>query len=614
MSKFVAALMGAVMLFPILAFAAGYGTPVIDGVLDTEIYGAPEAVDPAGDAVNWNLADVLNVYVCNDASFLYILYTVNIDLGNSGQWWPKYIFYIDTDGLENSGATTDGWGRNVVALNPHRPEYSLNSWHDTPVYGTAQTQFISWNGTGWGGYSPLAAAARATGTTSGVEYKIPLADIGSPDTIWVELFSTGGGGTDNAQDTSNDPANDWNATNWSDQGQLAVSTMVPIISGADLVRPQVASAAATSTTTTTITFSEPVDSTSAVVYSRYSISGDAVPRTVSSLSRLSSTQIALTWSVPFGENVLYTVTVDTMVIDLVGNHLDPTHASASFHSLINQTVTFNVRMSETVGFVQPVNMRGANAPLSWGTDIVMSDPDSNETYTVDINFTFADSMFIEYKFRHGDNWESTANRGAWLRASDGAARTISPVWYNDFPMDNTPPSLTSVDSVASDGIRLLFSERMEPVLANQNTSYAISPAGPTVTSAQRLPGQWNKVWLTVNGMAVSTNYTVTVTPGTSDLGGNPIVLGASRTAQFVSLAGPPVAPQNLVAQVSGANVVLTWSAVENVTGYKVYRKPTPYAIGIEGATLLGTVTNTTFTVENETIALTSAWYVVTSTN
>jgi len=52
----------------------------------------------------------------------------------------------------------------------------------------------------------------------------PQEQLRQPSQLWVEVWSTGGGGTDNAQDTVNFPSNDWQASDWGSLATLAVST------------------------------------------------------------------------------------------------------------------------------------------------------------------------------------------------------------------------------------------------------------------------------------------------------------------------------------------------------------------------------------------------------
>ncbi len=62
-----------------LAGAEGFGTPTMDGIPDG-VYGAAEATDPAGDGAGNANMDLLELYVCNDASYWYFCFTINDDI------------------------------------------------------------------------------------------------------------------------------------------------------------------------------------------------------------------------------------------------------------------------------------------------------------------------------------------------------------------------------------------------------------------------------------------------------------------------------------------------------------------------------------------------------
>ncbi len=212
---------------------AGFGSPVVDGVIDP-LYGDPIASDPA-DAPQGNFPmDLLALYAAQDAAYVYFAFTVNTDLAANN--WGKYALYLDTTNDAN-GATSDAWGRNVIVNDPHKPEFAIYSWVDSPPYDTGHTQVVPWNqGTtawDWGSASQLSEAAIGAGSTSVIEWKLAKSAIGSPETIWIEVWDTGGGGGDNAQDTINNPADDWNATDWGSQADLDVSTQfgAPLIDG-----------------------------------------------------------------------------------------------------------------------------------------------------------------------------------------------------------------------------------------------------------------------------------------------------------------------------------------------------------------------------------------------
>ncbi len=203
-----------------LTSARSSTTIIVDGLVDTA-YGDPLATDSSDDGNGNDVMDLTRLYVASDADYLYLAFAIDANFETTD--WGKYVVYIDTTNDEQ-GATSDAWTRNVVVNVPHKPEYGLYSWVDCASYGTSCTQFWVWNGGGWIQQGALDDAARSTGPTSVLEWKIARSRLGNPDAIWLEVWSTGGGDHDNAQDTINDPAEDWNATDWSSTAHLAVST------------------------------------------------------------------------------------------------------------------------------------------------------------------------------------------------------------------------------------------------------------------------------------------------------------------------------------------------------------------------------------------------------
>jgi len=221
------------------AWAEGFGTPVVDGTLDA-MYGAAEATDSNTDGNGNAVMDLVQLYVVNDNDYWYFFFTVDANIATTT--WGKYRLYIDTTN-DAAGATLDCWGRNVIVNDPHKPEFSVGSWMDNLPYGPEDTQFWAWNQgtTSWTQQGTVAAAARVGATVSGVEWKIAKTALGDPAQIWCEVWSTGGGASDNAQDTCNDPAEDWNATDWSTQAQLKVSTSYPLAAVPDAGVPDAVS-------------------------------------------------------------------------------------------------------------------------------------------------------------------------------------------------------------------------------------------------------------------------------------------------------------------------------------------------------------------------------------
>ncbi|NIV33272.1 MAG: hypothetical protein GWN58_28645, partial [Anaerolineae bacterium] len=166
---------------------------VIDGVKEAD-WGEPLASDPAGDMSEPNL-DLQNLYVVEDADNYYIGFDAT-----ASSWGMTYGIYLDTDGMDGSGATTDPWGRAVNAVPAHLPEHTLYVYHED--WDTLQdVQLNHWNGSGWS-YDSLISQGGEQAYGPGndwIEYRVPKAALGSPATIALEVFTTGSGG--HAQDT-----------------------------------------------------------------------------------------------------------------------------------------------------------------------------------------------------------------------------------------------------------------------------------------------------------------------------------------------------------------------------------------------------------------------------
>jgi hypothetical protein len=204
--------------------------PVVDGTVDN-IYGGAKATDKSGDGNGKGEMDLRKLYLKADATHLYIAFTITADITTATSNWGKYIVYIDSTN-DTKGATSDAWTRNVTVSDPHKPEYSINTWVDQAPYGASRVELWGWSGTAWAKSSTGVAAAALKGGTGGsvIEYKVALSALGSPKKIWVEVWSTGNGATDNAQDTINAPAEDWNATTWTAKSTLSVSTPLTLTS------------------------------------------------------------------------------------------------------------------------------------------------------------------------------------------------------------------------------------------------------------------------------------------------------------------------------------------------------------------------------------------------
>jgi hypothetical protein len=338
------------------AWAEGFGTPTLDGIPDPA-YGSFEAADPDTDGGGNDNMDLLDLYVCNDASYWYFCFTIDDDI--SANNWGKYVIYLDTDGDSGSGATSDAWTRAVQATDPHLPEYGLYSWVDNPPYDPSHTQFWVYSA-GWSMSGQADGAALSAGAPSGIELKVEKSRIGSPDSLWCEVWCTGGGDNDNARDTSNDPPDDWNGPpgDWSTTAQIALSTLVHYVSGADTSKPQVLGAVAMDWTHVDVTFNEAMDSASAVNHTSYTIAGLTV--TGAELTAVDKVQLTMDTQT-YG--ISYTVTVSPAVQDLAGNGVDPNYDEATFTGFGIAGVTFVVADTADNNFAAGFKFKG-----SWNTN------------------------------------------------------------------------------------------------------------------------------------------------------------------------------------------------------------------------------------------------------
>jgi hypothetical protein len=438
--------------------ARGFGTPTVDGVKDA-IYGTAEAVDMSGPPQGNAVMDLGSLYVVNDANFWYFYFTVNANVVTTN--WGKYLLYIDTNGTAASGATSDAWGRNVAVLDPHKPEYSLNSWVDGGGgYSAAKTQFFVWGGTSWSQSGGADAAALAVNAgVSGLEWKVARSRIGDPTQIWCEVYSTGGTSNDNAQDTINNPPDDWNATDWSTQAILACSTNVPRTNGADTTPPTVSGALALGVTpmdSIQVQFSEPVDKTTAQTTTNYAVTGGVSVLAATRSNTDSSIVVLRTSTLPVGVSLKVTV---TNVKDKAGNTIvanGTTNVACFFLAHLYMRAHMSLHLRTHSQPPNQVGWEGSTAPLTWDPlcDFPLSDADGDSVYTGDAFFTSASncatgtgSASLEYKLTHLCTEYETINNHVYTLDVNTGTDTLD-IWWNDLaPGDYTARAVAVVFSV-----------------------------------------------------------------------------------------------------------------------------------------------------------------------
>ncbi len=105
------------------------------------------------------------------------------------------------------------------------------------------------------------------------------------------------------------------------------------------------------------------------------------------------------------------------------------------------TVTFRVYMGQldSLWYNKGVSVQGSVSPLDWipGSNL-MSDPDENLIYTIDIIFPTGSIPDVEYKFTRKDNdenwnWESVGNRSFTINDSNSTQMLNVDYWDDNIP-------------------------------------------------------------------------------------------------------------------------------------------------------------------------------------
>lgn len=193
-------------------------TPSIDGIVDYS-YGVVAASDEENGTNGQanSPTDMKNIYMSYDTNFVYVCFTINKNVTTQNDSWAKYIVSFDTDALSGQGSASSAWTRAVSFSNPHLADYQLNAWVDYPPFDLSDLQ--RWrcsNGT-WSDIGIIdSCALDTTSSSTTIEYKIDKRDLGDIKSakLWLEVWSTGGANTDNAQDGINNPRDDANPSDW----------------------------------------------------------------------------------------------------------------------------------------------------------------------------------------------------------------------------------------------------------------------------------------------------------------------------------------------------------------------------------------------------------------
>ncbi len=150
-------------------------TPVIDGTKDSFWGSVPNTISVGFKSPDNRARDL---YITNDAQFLYLGFQFNGDPWNDGLS-AHYNFFFDT--VTVSGTTTDPWMSNTTINWNHKPDIAVNGWINGPTATSlgGMLRFRS-DGINWGpGASMVSGTDFASNKTNDwAEFRIPLSVLG----------------------------------------------------------------------------------------------------------------------------------------------------------------------------------------------------------------------------------------------------------------------------------------------------------------------------------------------------------------------------------------------------------------------------------------------------
>ena len=206
-----------------------FGSPTLDGVRDAA-YGGAIATDPGGDLANpgpatWSgttWTDQTALYCENDSSYLYVY----ADLPNYSQSASSGRIGLTIDLGTTAGGSSDPWGNAITFDHTNKPDYVIRGnipgiSNNPPDDNNGWTELRSWGGSSWSaGGTNWASGHIAYSNNNGVEFKIPLAEIGNPalgSAVNLEFFAGQAGAGKGAYDAV--PADD-QSSGWDDATTL----------------------------------------------------------------------------------------------------------------------------------------------------------------------------------------------------------------------------------------------------------------------------------------------------------------------------------------------------------------------------------------------------------
>ena len=172
-------------------------------------------IDP-GIANGGGTLDILSMEVTHNATDLMFSLTVNGNITTTD--WGNFMIGISTGGTGTP--TGNGWAR---PINLDSSTTDMDFWIGSWVNAGGGSELWAYGGASWTGPSALGSYSFTAGTTSQIDYTVPLATLGlgTGDTFYFDAYSSGGGGTDSAVDALSNPnvsITSWSQTYTSDSG------------------------------------------------------------------------------------------------------------------------------------------------------------------------------------------------------------------------------------------------------------------------------------------------------------------------------------------------------------------------------------------------------------
>jgi hypothetical protein len=462
-------------------------TILVDGVNDFLV---DNLVESDGLDAQFIEIDMDSVYVTNDANKLFF----GIDYSKGG-WSSNQIgVHISTGDL--TGGTTDSWGR-AIAWNTatRKPDFQAyvnldNSWQELREWNSGgSTWDVVYDGIGSLGW---------VNNSGFEELPLNLSDLGLSlgDTIYYEIVITQDGSTKGPLDAL---ANDGlqlstpSSTTW-DVGapvELVDMQMYVIQNTGDSDPPTVSSAKAVigadleSCNQIEVTFSEPVDETTAENTGNYTLSGTGATINTAVRNPSFPSRVMLTLNAGISpQSAFYSVEV-TGVQDLNSNTIvddNTTNVSCFFLKGLRFEADMSYHFMTHSFPTDTVSVEGGLAPLTWGVcdNALMTDIGA-DVFVDEVYFSIpgtgcgtgspSASANLEWKLMHQcSEYETISNRQHTLTHSTGAWDTLSVFWDDNdpsqfttgpvdviFTVDATSMSPTADSTLAINGSQLPLS-------------------------------------------------------------------------------------------------------------------------------------------------------------